>query len=320
MRGWRDGQRMAAQPSVCDATGAARRALLHESCAAYAKVGIGLKRSRELFARRWKSRPPCSRPAACKIRDAARAAEPDRARAQGRQRHRRRRLRDSQGSSLWRLERPPWDCPRTSARQCRDPQPHPTHIDAPRSDHLARMARVTPPGPCRDRDTTCIKRLGPCMPVRAFDRQVAEFPVRLTRGPSRIRDVRPLDPQRLRSAWRIHQKRSQDKPVREKGRSALQPIRAREPRLAPNGGKGNPLWGGWRRGRDGGPTFATESLQDAVPPRCPSVPRVSVGAWFPVDECGLAVPWWQRQRARGSRALRVRGAGQEAQPRHLRHR
>ena len=66
-------------------------------------------------------------------------------------------------------------------RHCRGhcPQRDPAHIEACRSNPMATMERVSPSKPRRDQDATSVKLLGQRLSAREFDRQVAEFHVRV---------------------------------------------------------------------------------------------------------------------------------------------
>ena len=55
----------------------------------------------------------------------------------------------------------------------------PARIQTLRADDLATMERVSPPKPRRDQDATSVKLLGQRLAARDFDRQVAEFQVRV---------------------------------------------------------------------------------------------------------------------------------------------
>ena len=58
-------------------------------------------------------------------------------------------------------------------------QRDPADIKACGSNDMATMERVSPPKPRRDQDATSVKLLGQRLSAREFDRQVAEFQIRV---------------------------------------------------------------------------------------------------------------------------------------------
>ena len=76
-------------------------------------------------------------------------------------------------------------------------------VEIPRPSALATMERLSPPKPRRHQNATSVKLLGQRrirrLMARDFNRQVAEFQVRVIRGLSRSDGIRPLIPERLHS-------------------------------------------------------------------------------------------------------------------------
>ena len=81
-----------------------------------------------------------------------------------------------------RLRQPSWPVglngPERDIRRCRA-QRGLAGVEIPRQGALATMERLPPPEPRRDKDATSVKLLGQRLMARDFERQVAEFQVRV---------------------------------------------------------------------------------------------------------------------------------------------